>query len=97
MKPETIGPDGRASLPRHVHARQFDDELLLLDLERGQYFALNVVGTRIWQALVAGSTPAEVAALLAVDYDAAQDTLLCDCIALADELVACGLLEARRP
>jgi hypothetical protein len=89
----SIGLAGRAAAADEVHYRQFDDELVLLDLSGGHYFALNSVGARMWHSLVAGKSPAEVAVELAGEYDVALEQLTRDCVALADELVERGLLK----
>jgi hypothetical protein len=89
---------GRTVPGEHVHFRKFDDELLLLDLEGGHYFALNAVGARMWLSFAAGKSPAEVVGELAPDYDVDPDILLRDCVRLADDLVERGLLrEALSP
>jgi hypothetical protein len=93
MRPQpNIGPSGRAAKAADVHYRQFDDELLLLDLAAGHYFALNAVGARMWHALVAGKSPEQVATELAGDYGVDLDVLTRDCVTLADDLLARGLL-----
>jgi hypothetical protein len=89
----SIGRSGQVTASDVVHYRQFDDELLVLDLGTGSYFALNPVGTKMWNALVSGKSPAEVAADLASDYEADSEVLLRDCIALADDLIDRGLLK----
>jgi hypothetical protein len=89
--------DLRIEVPEQVHYRQFDDEMLLLDLNRGEYYALNVVGARMWGALAEGKTPDEIATALAGDYDVEPAVLLQDCLSLVDDLVSRGLLVRRRP
>jgi hypothetical protein len=37
-----------------VHVRRFDRELVLLDLERGEYFSVDEVGTEVWELLSRG-------------------------------------------
>jgi Coenzyme PQQ synthesis protein D (PqqD) len=97
MTRPSIGAQGRLQVSESVQCRQFDDELLLLDLGSGQYFSLNAVGARMWSALVAGKTPAEVAADMEPEYDVAAQVLLTDCMALADDLIERGLLRPRSP
>jgi hypothetical protein len=92
----TIDPSDHVTAAETVHSRQFDDELLLLNLGTGHYFSLNPTGTRMYCALVSGKTPAEVATQLAPDYGLEVDALLRDCIALADDLLKHGLLETRK-
>lgn len=81
------GPQDVIAVAEHVRFRLFDDEVVLLDLKGGDYFALNEVGARMWQALAAGHTPAEVAATVATEYGADQDAVLGDCLKLVDELL----------
>jgi hypothetical protein len=92
----TLADDVRVTAAAHVRYRQFDDELIVLDLGGGEYFALNATGARMWHALIAGKSPAEVAVDLAGAYDIDPSVLLGDCLSLADDLLGRGLLE-RRP
>ena len=55
-----------AELARRYNAEGVD-ELVILDLQGGEYFALDWIGSRMWESLVAGKTPGEVAADLAAD------------------------------
>jgi hypothetical protein len=92
-----IGPDARVAAAEHVRCRTFDDDLVMVDLEGGEYFALDVVGARMWDLLVSGKTPAEVGEALAVEYEATTEDILRDCMNLADELLKRGLLVPTRP
>ncbi len=76
-----------------VHVRDFDGELVVLDLAKGDYFGLNEVGAKLWSGLVAGQSPAEVADALFADYDVTRERLLADLVALTGELLARGLIE----
>ncbi len=80
-----------------IHFRQFDDEGILLDLAKGEYYSLNAVGTRMWKALVAGRSPDEIGSELAPDYSVDSETLVRDCIDLVTELVARRFVELTRP
>jgi hypothetical protein len=91
-KPPSIGREGRVSAAPNVHCRRFDDELVMVDLEGGEYFSLDGVGARMWDLLRAGKTPDEVGAELAAEYDADKDKIVCDCTTLADDLLERGLL-----
>jgi hypothetical protein len=93
----SIGTLGRVTVADGVHCRTFNDELMLLDLESGQYFSLNAVGTRMWSGLVEGRSPSEIAAALAGDYAVDSQVLLRDCISLADDLLERKLLRLKTP
>ncbi len=88
----TIGPDQRFRSAADVHTRAFDGETVLVDLRGGDYFGLNELGARLWEGVVAGKTPREVAASLGGLFKVEPDQLLADLLALAHELVERGLL-----
>ncbi len=87
-----VGPQARVAAAEHVRCRRFDDDVVLVDLHRGEYFALDAVGARMWELLVAGETPATVAGALAGEYDAAETEILRDCLRLTEELLGRGLV-----
>jgi len=95
MNGKNIGPDSQVTAPEHVRCRRFDDDLVMVDLQGGEYFALDAVGARMWDLLISGKTPAAVGAALAVEYEASEDEILRDCTKLADELLKRGLLVVR--
>jgi hypothetical protein len=92
-----VGTDARVSAAEHVRCRQFDNDLVMVDLQGGEYFALNAVGARMWDLLTSGKTLAEVAEALAAEYEAGQDEIFSDCKKLADELLTRGLLVLKAP
>jgi hypothetical protein len=89
--------DGRLAAAEHVRCRRFDDDLVMVDLEGGEYFALDAVGWRMWDLLVLGKTPTEVGAIFATEFEATQDEICRDCVKLADELLRRRLLVLSQP
>jgi hypothetical protein len=87
-----IDSTGRARTAEHVFAREFDGEIVLLDLERGEYYGLDALGARLWRGLGAGQTPRQVAEEAAPEYDVELDTLVHDLVRLARDLEARGLV-----
>lgn len=75
-----------------VFFRDFDGEMVLLDLGRGEYFGLNPVGATIWHAIVEGRSNEEAAALVAREYEVDAARSHADVEALVSELVARGLV-----
>jgi hypothetical protein len=73
--------------------REFDGEMVLLDLERGEYFGLDELGGRVWRGLVEGETPEQIAVRLEPEHDVVLEVLVTDLVALTDELVRRGLVE----
>jgi len=52
----------------HVVAETLDGEATIVDLDSGTYYALNESGSLIWDGLIAGSAPSQVAEELTRTY-----------------------------
>ncbi len=76
-----------------VHARLFDGEMVVLHLDRGEYYALNEIGTELWSGLESGKTLAEIADSVVARFDVARDRALADLTELCNELLARGLVD----
>ncbi len=86
-----IEPDSRVKIGPDIHTRMFDGELVVLDLVRGDYFGLNPTGALLWEGLVAGKTPRQIATEMTQELEIDLETLLSDLVRLTDELIARGL------
>ena len=64
------------------------DETVILHLKNGAYYGLDAVGTRIWEMLKEGSSPADICARMADEYNVAPDVLEADVRRLLGELQA---------
>jgi hypothetical protein len=87
---------GRYRCAKNVHTRVFDGELVVLDLESGEYFALDLIGTALWTGLELGKTVEEIADKVVEEYDVARERALTDLATLCDELVTRRLLVHER-
>jgi hypothetical protein len=87
----------RVTVSSTVHARQFDDELIILDLGAGAYFALDAIGTRAWRGFTEGKSIEEVAGDFGQEYDVDFDRALADLLKLAEDLVSRGILVPASP
>jgi Coenzyme PQQ synthesis protein D (PqqD) len=88
----TRGLEQRFRTANQVHARRFDDATIVLDLEHGEYFTLNEVGTAIWERLCEGLSLAQVTDHVVETYDVERGTAIGDVQRLVSELVTAGLL-----
>ena len=77
----------------HVHARAFDGETVIVDLERGQYYGLDELGTVLWERMAAGKTLSEVVNEVAPKYDVDVSVLREDLVALCNEWIRLGLVQ----
>lgn len=74
---------------------EIDDEIVVMDLESGNFFSLKDTALDIWRLIDGTRSPADIAAELANDYDVAESELADDVAAFLDKALTAGLLEAR--
>ena len=86
-------PNTLVVVPDHVHVREFDGELVILDLELGQYYALDALGTTLWRGMSDGKTASAVASEVKDAYDIDPNVLLNDLVALCSEWLGRGLVK----
>jgi hypothetical protein len=73
-------------------ARRVDDEIVILDIESGQFFAINDVGAFIWDLLEAEVTIEELADAVAAEYGVDTETASGDVDELVKQLVDADLV-----
>jgi hypothetical protein len=76
-----------------VLAQQAEDELVLLDVEAGTYFALNEVGARVWELCSGGRTMAQILDVISSEFDAPADVIERDVRGLLEDLGRDRLVE----
>ncbi len=84
---------GKVLIPAHVMSKIVGDEIMLLDLSNGTYFALDAIGADIWRLLERGMTLGATAAEIYADYDASLADIERDVVLLVDQLATKQLLE----
>jgi hypothetical protein len=78
-----------------VLVRELDGESVILDLSNENYFGLDEIGTRIWQALLNSHTVQDAYETLLQEYDVAPEQLKQDMEELISQLVNNGLLRLK--
>jgi hypothetical protein len=68
-----------------VVAQKAANEFLLLNMEDGNYYSLNEIGSRIWDLCDGKRTVSQVIATLAAEYEAPYSTLKDDVVELLDD------------
>lgn len=79
----------------HCHtllSSEIDGELIMLDLEAGQYYGMDGVGARIWQLLAQPCRVSEICRQLEEEYAVAPDTCLQEVLLFARELHDANLI-----
>ena len=84
--------DTRLSVTPQVMSGLVGNETVLLDLESGMYFGLDLVGKRIWEAIGEGLTLGEIAAIIVSEYEVEVNQAQADVIEFIGDLVERGLL-----
>ncbi|MEM1050679.1 MAG: PqqD family protein [Pseudomonadota bacterium] len=88
----------RFTVSQDVVTREVGGELVLLDLNSGQYFGLDAVGGRIWELL--SNAPCNLNELcdkIESEFDAPRQRIEADLIALARQLQEQELIRAAVP
>lgn len=80
-----------------VVARELEGETVLLNLDTGIYFGLDVIGTRIWRLIGAGESLDRVLAALLAEYDVDAAPLERDLLDFIDQLQGRGLVTVTGP
>ncbi|TVR15130.1 MAG: PqqD family protein [Balneolaceae bacterium] len=69
-----------------------DDELVMMDIEKGKYFSLNIVATHIWEYIKEPRTFPEICDYLLSEYDVDEATCKKEVSELITELEKLGLV-----
>jgi hypothetical protein len=69
-----------------VLAQQAEDELVLLAVEEGSYFALNEVGARVWELCDGTRDVDQIQGIIGAEFDAPLDVIERDVRGLLEDL-----------
>lgn len=73
-------------------AAEMDGDLVMMSIERGEYFGIGGVGPRLWELLEQPRTVDDLCAAICREYEVDEGTCLTDVTAFAEELLARGLV-----
>ena len=90
-----VAPSDQFVVHPSVITRELSGESVLLNLESGVYYGLDVVATRVWQLLMQGRTIAGVCEAMVDEYDVALEVLRDDVTRLVGELRERGIVTPR--
>jgi hypothetical protein len=91
-----IAPDALIEIEENVLFRELNGEAVILNVETGNYFGLDHVGTRAWTLIREHKALSKVVGLMEAEYEVSRDALRNDLVALAKELSAHGLVRISR-
>ena len=87
-----IGPESRLRHRERVLTQRAGDSLVLLDVDGGEYFALDEVSGRVWDLCDGLRDVAAVISAVSTEYDAPVDTIRADIQEFRQEMVDANLL-----
>jgi len=70
-----------------VAAKVLDGEAIIINLSNGTYYSMDKVGGLIWEMIVAGRTPADIAEAIASRYEVSPELAQADIQRLAGDLM----------
>lgn len=106
VRPESSGnaPDDKLRLSVALSSRlarsesilftALEDVIVMLDIDRGAYFELDAIGSRIWHLLEPEPLVRDLLPALMAEYDVEADTCREDLIAFLEELLTLGLVKS---
>ena len=87
-----IKPESRPARNEQLLTQQSAGTLILFNLEDGQYYALNEVGTRIWELSDGTRSIAEMVTIVSQEFDAPSEMVEADVMQLLEELAHEGMV-----
>lgn len=88
----TITLDATVVRSSDIMSSPVDDELVMIDMERGLYYSLDRVGADIWSRLATPQTVTALCTHLLQRYEVDRATCEADVLAVLNEMAANGLL-----
>ena len=89
-----INLDSVVSYRQDIDTTDIDGDKVMMDLEKGQYFALNSVGSRIWEEIQSPVKISDVVDTLLYEYDVDRETCESSVIEFIEGLNNAGLLSS---
>lgn len=86
-------PEDRLIRKPELIASDMDGDLVMMSIERGEYYGISGVGVRIWALLAEPVTVAEIVAKLTREYAIDSDRCLQDCRQFLAGLIERGLVD----
>ena len=81
------------ALPQRLLFQTVEGGVVLLDIDSGEYYGLNEVGSRIWTLLQEERSPIEILSALQIEYSVPEETLRSDFQRFLQHLQTNGLIQ----
>lgn len=77
-----------------IHSK-LDDEIVMLSIEKGKYFGLNPVGSRIWELIEEPKTVSTIISTLADEYEVSLETCEKDLLHFLSQMAEQQIIQTR--
>jgi len=93
MTKKSISLESRVSQIEEIVASDIDDEKVMMSIEKGQYYSLDPVGSRVWELIGKPIKVSELIDALLLKYDVDRKTCARDTLAFLEEIYEDGILK----
>ena len=93
MKKQNISPESRVSQIEDIVASDIDDEKVMMSVEKGQYYGLDPIGSRVWELIEKPIKVSDLIDALLLKYDVDRETCERDVLAFLEDLYEDGILQ----
>lgn len=93
MKEKNISTESIVNKIEDIVASDIDDEKVMMSVEKGQYYNLDPIGSRVWELIEKPIKVSEMVDALLLKYDVDRKTCERDVLAFLEELHEYGILQ----
>lgn len=86
MKKKNISTESIVSQIDEIVASDIDDEKVMMSIEKGRYYGLDPVGSRVWELIGKPIRVSELIDTLLLQYDVDRETCEQDVLSFLEEL-----------
>jgi len=90
---QKIGPDSVVSQNKALDVTDLDGEKVMMDIENGKYYALNEVGSRIWDIIGSPVSIRDIVGTLMKEYDVDYETCEKAVISFLESVCDAGIIK----
>ncbi len=90
----TLKMDSKLSRNADIIFSDMDGETVMMSIDNGEYYGINPIGSRIWNALETPHTPSEIIDMLLPHFDVTRDQCARDVIPFLERMVEKGIIKS---
>lgn len=83
----------KVTIPEELVYQELDGEMVLLNMQSGQYFGIDEIGSKIWALLEEKVMPVDIVQRLVAEYEVSEKVCQQQVAAFLDELEKEGLIK----